>query len=112
MFGDAAEPLLAAARVLLRDQADPGSQIPTGLRGLRVRHAGNQRCRDQRPDAGNAIEPSTGLASTAACNRRCAIRDGSPYSDEVVSPLSSAAPVLVSKPVRLIADLAGRTFDA
>src|SRR5689334_3894220 len=46
MLGDAAEPFLAAARVLLRDQADPGSQIPARLEGLRIGDAGDQRGRD------------------------------------------------------------------
>jgi len=60
VLGDAAEPLLASARVLLRHKADLGGQIATGLERLRVEHAGDQHRRDERPDTGNMVEPPAG----------------------------------------------------
>jgi hypothetical protein len=105
--------VLAAARVLLRDQADPGSQIPTDLKACGLGTLATSAVAISGPMPG--MRSSRRLASRARqpATSRCAIRDGAPYADEVVSPLSSgtAAPVLVSKRVRLIADLAG-TFDA
>lgn len=53
----AAEPLLAAARVLPRHEADPCGEIPPPLEHARAGDAGNQGARKQRPNAWYLHEP-------------------------------------------------------
>src|SRR5215470_9833567 len=57
LLADAAKPVLAAAGVLLRHEPDPGREVPPRSKGRGVCYAGNQRCCQRRPDAGDRIQP-------------------------------------------------------
>lgn len=50
---DAGHPLLAAGRVLLGHQSEPGGELPSGAERAGVAHGGNQRGRRDEADAGN-----------------------------------------------------------
>jgi len=56
LLGDIAELFLAATRVLLRHQSDPGREIATRSKDLRVRNAGDQRRRQSRANARQLVE--------------------------------------------------------
>src|SRR6516162_4667168 len=57
LLADTAEPVLAAARVLLRHEPDPGREVPTRSEGLRVGNTGDQSSGQCRADARDLIEP-------------------------------------------------------
>ena len=57
LLADTAEPVLAAARVLLRHQPDPGREVPSRSESLRICNAGDQSGGQRRTDAGYLIEP-------------------------------------------------------
>src|SRR4029077_5683390 len=61
LLADTAEPVLAAARVLLRHEPDPGREVPPRSEGLRVCNTGDQSGGQRRADAGYLIEPSARL---------------------------------------------------
>ncbi len=54
LLGDASEPFLAAAGVLPRHQADPGSQVPAGFERPRIRNRRDDRARKHRLQPGEA----------------------------------------------------------
>src|SRR6476659_5202996 len=56
-LGDAAEPLLAAARILLRNQADPGIKVASRSKSSRIGNARDQRRSQRRSHAGDLIKP-------------------------------------------------------
>src|SRR4029077_16772481 len=56
LFADTAEPIFAAARVLLRHQPDPGREVPSRSESLRIGDAGEQRGGQRRADAGDLIQ--------------------------------------------------------
>src|SRR5215467_2363751 len=58
LFGDAAEPFLAAGRVLLGYQTDPGGKIAPRAECSPVADLGNQSRGDDRTDAWDLLEPS------------------------------------------------------
>ena len=58
-LGDIAEPLPAAARILLGHEPDPGCEIPPAAEGFRI---GDKRSCENRPHAGNGIRPFAELA--------------------------------------------------
>jgi len=66
LLGNPAKPLLAAARVLLRHQANPGSQVPAVPEGERVRHGCHQRTGQNRPDPWDAHEPPADVGRPGA----------------------------------------------
>ena len=53
-LADASQLLLAAARVLLGHQPDPGTEVAAGAEDLRIGDARDQGSRDQRANAGDA----------------------------------------------------------
>lgn len=57
-FTDAQEAGLAAGRGLLRDQAQPGRQLPAMGEGLDVADGGEQGGGNERADAGNLGQPA------------------------------------------------------
>src|SRR4029077_3515869 len=56
-FGQPAEPLLAAARILLRNQADPGRKVSSRSKSSRIGNARDQRRSQRRSHAGDLIKP-------------------------------------------------------
>src|SRR5262245_64023469 len=58
LLGDAAEPLLAASRMLLRHQADPGGKVASRAKRLPVADLGDQRGGHNRTNAGDLLEPA------------------------------------------------------
>src|SRR5215472_16403554 len=60
LFADTAEPVLAAARVLLRHKPDPGREVPSRSESRRISDAGDQ----SRTDDGYLIEPLTRLVGS------------------------------------------------
>ncbi len=67
-FGDAAEPFLAAAGVLPRDQPDPGSQVAAGLEHCRVGDRGDKGAGQHRPNARDIHQASADLGRPRAGN--------------------------------------------
>jgi hypothetical protein len=68
---DAAEPWLAASRILSRHQPDPCCHLATRAKLLAVVDGSNDRCGDDRADARQLGEPPAGLIrATEADNRR------------------------------------------
>src|SRR5215831_4975208 len=61
LFADAAELVLAPARVLLRHQPNPGGKIPSRSKSLRISDAGDQSGGERGTNAGNLIEPPARL---------------------------------------------------
>ena len=61
-LGDIAEPLPAAARILLGHQTNPGREIPPGAEGFGIGDAGDKRGCEGRPHAGNGVQPFAELA--------------------------------------------------
>ena len=61
-LGDIAEPLPAAARILLGNKPDPGREIPPAAEGFRIGDAGDKRGCERWPHAGNGIQPFAELA--------------------------------------------------
>src|SRR5258705_10137639 len=61
LLGDAAKPILAAGRVLLRHQPDPGGEIASRPERLPVADLGNQGGGDDRA-ARNLLQPPARLA--------------------------------------------------
>ena len=61
-LGDIAEPLPAAARILLGHEPDPGREIPPAAEGFRIGDAGDKRSCEGWPHAGNGIQPFAELA--------------------------------------------------
>src|SRR5262245_40891938 len=57
LLADAAKPVLAAARVLLRHEPDPGREVPPRSEGPGIGNTGDQRCCQRRTDAGDRIQP-------------------------------------------------------
>ena len=68
-FADTAKPILAAARVLLGDEPNPGREVPSRPESPRISDAGNQSGRQSRTDTG-------------VCRRAA----GSPHNGSVPSP--------------------------
>src|SRR5262245_21465485 len=64
LFADAAELVLAAARVLLRHEPDPRREVTSRSEGLRVSDAGNESGGLRRANAGNLIEALTHLVGS------------------------------------------------
>src|SRR5215471_2139123 len=64
LFADTAEPVLAAARVLLRHKPDPGREVPSRSESPRISDAGDQSGGQRRTDAGYLIEPLTRLVGS------------------------------------------------
>src|SRR5215203_3492643 len=64
---DAAEPLLATARVLLGHKADPCCHVPTALEGGGIGDAGHERPGEQRADARDLHQAATYLGLPRAC---------------------------------------------
>src|SRR4029077_20776481 len=62
LLGDAAAPILAAGRVLLGHQPDPGGEIASRPERPPVADLGNQGGGDDRADAGNLLQPPARLA--------------------------------------------------
>src|SRR5512137_1810895 len=62
LLGDAAESVLAASRVLLGHQPDPGGKIASRSERLPVADLGNQRGGDDRADARDLLQPPARLA--------------------------------------------------
>lgn len=52
LLADTAQLLLATTRPLPRYQPDPGREVATRSKRLRIRNIGNQSGRQRRPDAG------------------------------------------------------------
>src|SRR5262249_29222331 len=57
LFADTAELVLAPARVLLRNEPDPGRKIPPRSEGLWISDAGDQSGGERGTNAGNLIQP-------------------------------------------------------
>src|SRR5919112_1453010 len=64
---DAAEPLLATARVLLGYEADPCRHVPTALEDGGIGDAGDERAGEQRADARDLHQAATDLSLPRAC---------------------------------------------
>src|SRR5215510_3927074 len=64
MFADAAELVLAAARVLLRHEPDPRREVSPGSESLRVSDAGDESGGQSRANAWNLIEALTHLVGS------------------------------------------------
>src|SRR5436305_13637281 len=64
LFADAAELVLAATRVLLRHEPDPGREVPCRSEGLRLSDAGNESGGQRRTDTRNLIEPLARLVGS------------------------------------------------
>src|SRR3954451_11464691 len=56
-LADPAEPLLATARMLLWNQADPGGKVPPRGKGSRIANRGRQCRGGNRSNAGDRHEP-------------------------------------------------------
>ena len=61
LFGDTAEPILAAGRMLLGHQSDPGGEIAPGAERLPIADLGNQGGGHNRADAGDLLQPPAGF---------------------------------------------------
>ena len=61
LLGDAAEPFLAAGRMLLRHQPDPGRKIAPRAERLPVADLGNQGGGHNRANAGDLLQPPAGF---------------------------------------------------
>src|SRR5262245_63373785 len=57
LLGDGAEPLLAARRVLSRDQSDPGCELASRLEGLWVGHCCHDGGGHDHAEAGDRLKP-------------------------------------------------------
>src|SRR5450759_417258 len=57
LFADAAEPVLAPARALLRHEPDPGREVSSRSEDLWISNTRNQGRGQRRTDTGNLIEP-------------------------------------------------------
>src|SRR5262245_51629009 len=57
LFADVAEPVLASARVLPRDETNPGREVPSRSESLRVSDTGDQCSGEGRSNAGDRVEP-------------------------------------------------------
>src|ERR1700688_2368257 len=67
---DAAEPWLAASCILSRYQPDPGCHLAARAKLSAIVDGSDNRCGDDRPDAGQLGEPPTGLIGAAEGNHR------------------------------------------
>src|SRR3974390_3364311 len=64
LFGDAAEPLLAACRVLSRHKSDPCCKIPTGFEVTRVCDSGSDRRSPDHAYPGHRFEATAHIIDT------------------------------------------------
>src|SRR5215475_10853579 len=64
LFADTAELVLAPARVLLRNEPNPGRKIPPRSEGLWISDAGDQSRGERGTNAGNLIQPFARLAGS------------------------------------------------
>jgi len=85
LLGDAAEPVLAAGRMLLGHQPNPGGKVAPRCKRLPVANLGNHSRGDNRADAWNLRQPPARLAR--AMPSQDALVDGSDLgSDRAVLP--------------------------
>src|SRR5215472_1186185 len=56
-IGDGSQPLLAACRILARDDADPGREVASLLEDRSIGNRGDNGARTEDADAGNGLEP-------------------------------------------------------
>src|SRR5262249_38912071 len=68
VFADTGELVLASARVLLRHEPDPGREIPTRSKSLRISNAGNQSGGQRGTHAGNLIQSLARLIGSMSGN--------------------------------------------
>ena len=61
LFADIAEPVLASARILLRHDTDPGSEVAARSEGLWISNSSDHSSGQHRTDAGSFIEPHAHL---------------------------------------------------
>src|SRR5262249_55958165 len=68
VFADTGELVLASARVLLRHEPDPGREIPTRSKSLRISNAGDQSGGQRGTHAGNLIQSLARLIGSMTGN--------------------------------------------
>src|SRR5262245_747390 len=62
LLGDGSQPLLAAGRILARDDADPGRKVAPRLEDRSIRNRGDNGTRAEDANARNGLEPFAVLA--------------------------------------------------
>src|SRR5262249_28197687 len=64
LLADAAEPVLASPRMLLRHQANPARELSPGPKHFRIGNADNQRRCQPMTNAGDRVEPLASLVGS------------------------------------------------
>ena len=64
LLANAPQTLLAASRILARDNPDPGGEVTSRLEYRSIRNRGDNSARPENTDAGNSLEPFAVVAFT------------------------------------------------
>src|SRR5258708_18487194 len=91
-FADIAELVLAAARVLLRDESNPGREIPSRSKCLGITNARDQSGCQRGADTRDGVKSLAGLVRSVPCHDAAIEGQDLGFQCQQLSPESSHAP--------------------